>query len=361
MKKILTVILAFVMLTGTLVFAEPARTDVICDLGEYKIVAEAYPQATPNAGTVYIHRNYGVTDSEGNIVVEQKYSEILPPTEGRAAFSLDGSIGFFDENWNVCIEAEYFCNQYPLSSKLYFSEGLAAVGKKDAAKYIVWGYIDRDGNEVTEFVYDRAEPFKDGVAVVGINEQVHSGNIMKYGKIDREGSVVGDFKFGYALGKDYESLWQEPVDVLLSENLVELNGRRYKNSELEYPFINYLGFSYMPLTYYGCRMLGIKCDWTAENGVMLTSGGTPSEDITGYNGMTEGVYDKAVFYKGKLSINGTVYEYGDTAYPLIHYKNIVYIPVNWRQGLEQLGIKYSFVGAEKHENSSRGCMVFVNE
>jgi hypothetical protein len=358
MKKTFVILLSVMMLTCITAFADGIEVKVIHDLGDYKIVAEAYPHAAPRGGPTYIYRNYGVVDSDGNTVVELKYGEILPPTEGRAAFVLDGKIGFFDENWNVCIENKYFSNRYPLNTTIYFSEGLAAVGKSDAARYIVWGYIDRNGNEITDFIYDSAEPFKDGFARVGIDEHVYSGNKTKYGKIDREGNVVEPFKFGYALGMDYEYLWQEPVDVLLSENLVELNGKRYMNSELEHPFINYLGFSYIPLTYYGCRMLGINCDWTAESGVMLTSGGTPSEDITGYNGMKEGVYDKATFYKGRISINGTVYEYGDTAYPLIHYKNIVYIPVNWRQGLEQLGIKYSFVGAEKIENSDRGCMVF---
>ncbi len=359
MKKTFVILLAVIMLTCITAFADEIEVKVIHDLGDYKIVAEAYPHAAPRGGPTYIYRNYGVVDSDGNVVVERKYDEILPPTEGRAAFVLEGKIGFFDENWNVCIENKYFCNIYPLSSTIYFSEGIAAVGKRDAARYIVWGYVDRDGNEITDFIYDSAEPFKNGKARVGIDEYVYNYNEKtKYGTIDREGNVIEPFKFGYALQMDYEYWWQESIDIQLTQNLVELNGKRYNNSDLEYPFINYLGWSYMPLTYYGCRKLGINCDWTAESGVMLTTGGMPSEDITGYNGMKEGVYDKATFYKGKISINGKVYEYGDTAFPLIHYKNIVYIPVLWQTGMEALGIQYNFIGAEKIENSDRGCMVF---
>lgn len=358
MKKILALLFAFLMFSVTTVFAEETEYEVVNDLGDFKIIGEKYPIAVPHGGPVYMYKNYGVIDKDGNVIVEQKYDGILPHTEGRAAFAIDGKIGFFDENWKICIENKYHCNSLPLSD-VEFSEGLAAVAKKDAARYMVWGYIDRDGNEVIDFIYDNAKSFKNGVAEVELYEYVYNYNEkIKYGKIDKAGNIVEPFKFGYALEKDYEYWWQKSIDIQLSANLVELNGTRYKNSDLEYPFINYLGYSYMPLTYYGCRKLGINCDWTEKDGVMLSDGGTPSEDITGTNGMTEGVYDKATFYRGKLTVNGKLYEYGDTAYPLIHYKNIVYMPVLWQTGMEALGIEYSFIGVEKIENSDRGCMVF---
>ncbi len=360
--RILGLVLSFILLFQIVSFAEENdMCYVLHDLGDVKIVAQRYRVTPPHdygQGPIYTYNNYGVIDKVGNVVVKQIYNEILPPSEGRAAFTTaDGNVGFFDENWNIAIEPIYKNNSYP--SKMYFSEGLVPVGKPHPEKYIVKGYIDRDGNEVTDFIYDYTGPFENGVAEVGINEQVYANHTKtKYGKIDKEGNIVKPFKFGYALEKDYEYLWQDPIEVQLSENLVELNGRRYKNSDIEYPFINYLGSSYIPLTYYGCRMMGINCDWTAETGVVLSGGGQMAEDIVGDNGMTEGVLEKATFYRGKLTINGTLYEYGDTAYPLIHYKDVVYIPVLWQTGMEELGIDYSFIGAEQIENSDRGCMVF---
>ncbi len=360
--RIIGLVLSFILIFQLFSFAqENDMCYILHDLGNYKIVAQRYRVTPPHdygQGPIYTYNNYGVIDKDGNVIVTQKYSGILPPSEGRAAFAIDGKLGFFDENWNICIEAKYFCNQSP-SPDIYFSEGLAAVAKKDASRYMVWGYIDRDGNEVIDFIYDGASPFENGVAEVEISEEVYNYNTKrKYAQIDKNGNIVKPFKFGYALGKDYEYLWQDPIEVQLSENLVELNGRRYKNSDIEYPFINYLGYSYIPLTYYGCRMMGINCDWTEETGVVLSGGGQMAEDIVGDNGMTERVLEKATFYRGKLTINGTVYEYGDTAYPLIHYKDVVYIPVLWQTGMEELGIDYSFIGAEKIENSDRGCMVF---
>ena len=355
--RILGLVLSFVFIFNLFVFAEDTgEICVVNDLGDYKIIAEKYYNYY-RGNKFLMYKNYGVTDKEGNIIVEQKYLGILPPSEGRAAFAIDGKIGFFDENWKVCIEPKYHLNQIPFSD-IYFSEGRAAVPKKDDLRAMVWGYIDRDGNEVIDFIYDSASHFKNGVAEVELSEEVYHNTIRKYAVIGKDGSIIHPFKFAYSLKKDYEYLWKDPIEVQLSQNLVELNGRRYENSNIEYPFINYLGFSYIPLTYYGCRMLGINCDWTEETGVVLSRGGEMAEDIIGDNGMTENVLEKATFYKGNLTINGTVYEYGDTAYPLIHYKNVVYMPVLWQTGMEALGIEYSFLGAEQIENSDRGCMVF---
>lgn len=355
--KILGLVLSFILIFNLFVFAEDTgEVFVVNDLGDVKIVGERYYNYF-RGNKFPMYKNYGVTDKDGNVIVEQKYLGILPPVEGRAAFAIDSKIGFFDENWNICIEPKYHLNQLPFSG-IYFSEGRAAIPKKDDLRAMVWGYIDRDGNEVIDFIYDSASPFKNGVAEVELSEQVYHNTVRKYAQIDREGTIVRPFKFAYSLEKDYEYLWKDPIEVQLSQNLVELNGRRYKNSDLEYPFINYMGFSYIPLTYYGCRMLGINCDWAEETGVVLSGGGEMAEDIVGSNGMMENVFEKAMFYKGKLTINDTTYEYGDTAYPLIHYKNVVYMPILWQTGMEALGIEYSFIGEEHIENSDRGCMVF---
>ncbi len=363
MKKIFSLLLAFIIFFGLTAFAEEPALDLVHNLGDFEIVAEKYRVAVPHEynGPVYSYKNYGVKDKNGNYIVEPLYDTIFPPGEGRSAFILDGKIGFFDENWKVLIEAKYESNHYPIESKVVFSEGLAAVGKRnDTSPYgISWGYIDRDGNEVIDFCYDEANPFENGFAVVGIKEEIYNRETkIKYGKIDKEGNVTETFKFGYVYGGEYEYLWHEPIDVILSENLVEINGTLYKNSEIEYPFINYLGYSYIPLTYYGCRMMGINCDWTKEDGVILSSGGEASKNILGESGMESGAYHRAEFYKGKLTVNGKLYEYGDTAYPLIHYKNVVYMPVLWKKGMEELGIDYSYFRDDSKGENETGCMVF---
>lgn len=354
--KITGALLVMILLLQSFAFAQEAEPYVMYDLGDVKIICDRIYLATGPRGAVYAYENYGVADKDGNLIVEQIYEAIDKPAGGRAAFQKDSKIGFFDENWKIVIEPRYACNIHPSIS--YFSEGLAPVGKlTNDSRYIAWGYIDKNGNEVTDFIYDWAGAFENGKARVGIGEYVYYYNTRtKTGVIDKEGNLIEPFKFSY----DDLLNGSDTVDVLLSENLVELNGRRYENSSLEYPFINYLGYSYFPLTYHGCRMLGIRCDWTREDGVMLADGGGVTADIIGENHMQSGIYDRATIYKGKVSVNGKVYEYGDTPYPLISYKDVVYMPVLWQTGMESLGIEYEFLRPDQ-VGGERGCMVFKTQ
>lgn len=348
-KRILAVLLSVLFIMPSNAFASTDGSDSgifnVTDFGEFKIVYTKRV-GTGRGPNSYWYRNCAVIDRDGNFLTEPVYSQILPPSEGRAAFKLDDKWGYFDESWNVVIEALY-------EEAQVFSEGLAAVGEK-GGRYRLYGYIDKDGNKVIETKFSVAEPFENGIATVAIEEMGYYYHMFdKYGKIDNNGNLVEDYKYRYDGHFDTETF-----DVFLSENMVEINGRRYDNSELQYPFINYLGYTYIPLTYNGCRMLGINCDWSRETGLVLGGGGEAAEDIVGKNNMRKGVYDKASLYKGKLTINGTLYEFGDTYYPLLHYKNVVYMPILWKTGMDALGIEYSYIHAEKIENSDNGCMVF---
>ena len=66
-----------------------------------------------------------------------------------------------------------------------FSEGLLNIGKTDNGKCYNYGYIDESGNVAIDFIYQEADAFSCGVAVVK--------KAGKYGCIDRSGNVVIDF------------------------------------------------------------------------------------------------------------------------------------------------------------------------
>ena len=53
-----------------------------------------------------------------------------------------------------------------------------------------WGYINKDGKLVIDYLYDKAKSFKEGLAPVCINN--------KWGYIDLKGNVVIDFQYEYA-------------------------------------------------------------------------------------------------------------------------------------------------------------------
>jgi len=71
-------------------------------------------------------------------------------------------------------------------SSSYPSEGYIAT-KKDGR----WGYLDKAGNEVIPFIYKRASNFKNGLAVVFVDEN-------RAGYIDKNGTMVISARYSFA-------------------------------------------------------------------------------------------------------------------------------------------------------------------
>ncbi len=92
----------------------------------------------------------------------------------------DGKFGYINKEGIEITEFKY-------EDTNYFSEGLAPVKLK--GKY---GYINKNGKEVIDFKFDQANPFTNGIAPVCINN--------KWGYIDKKGKVIIDFKYEYAIG-----------------------------------------------------------------------------------------------------------------------------------------------------------------
>lgn len=72
--------------------------------------------------------------------------------------------------------------------KPVFSEGLAVVSMEGPSGR-KFGFIDKNGNEVVPLKYDIAHPFKEGLAIVKLNE--------KWGFIDKNGKEVIPPKYDY--------------------------------------------------------------------------------------------------------------------------------------------------------------------
>ena len=109
------------------------------------------------------------------IKLKSFYSDIRQFSEGLAPAGKDGIYGYIDKNENEIITFEF-------EDALPFSEGLAPV-KKDG----MYGYIDKDGKEVIPFEFEDALPFSQDLAPVKKKE--------KYGYIDKDRKVIIPFEF----------------------------------------------------------------------------------------------------------------------------------------------------------------------
>jgi hypothetical protein len=152
----------------------------------------------------YVPVKWGFIDKTGQEVFpENEYEDIKDFSEGKAAVVLNGKWGFIDKSGQEVIPCMY---DYVLS----FSNGKACVNsggkwmmQEDYSysaynddKYHLynmyyvyhvcfggrWGFIDEQGNEAIPVKYDWVEPFRDGLAAVGLDG--------KSGYIDMSGQEV---------------------------------------------------------------------------------------------------------------------------------------------------------------------------
>ena len=131
--------------------------------------------------------HWGYMDTQGKAVIKNKFLKAGPFTNGRAIAAKPGEneyiYGFINKKGEWINEPVY-------TSEIYFSEGLACVStyiwvknqpvnskhlktKKDALGYKLakkWGYINKKGEPVIPFVFDRPGHFSNGLAIPEVNE-----------------------------------------------------------------------------------------------------------------------------------------------------------------------------------------------
>ena len=122
-------------------------------------------------------------DKTGKKLDDQVYSDARAFNEGLAPVQAKDSYlyGFIDTKGNTVIEPKF-------NNVSWFYEGLAAVCKNvgGAKRY---AYINKDGKAITDFVFEEAKDFQNGVARVKSNG--------KFGLIDKFGAPITECVYDY--------------------------------------------------------------------------------------------------------------------------------------------------------------------
>ncbi len=118
---------------------------------------------------------FGCINKQGEWIIPADFKNISPFENGIAKVESDYLSGFINEQGEFIDKSEYY-----RINTASFTEGLARVQPAD--KYGYYGFIDINGKMVIEPVFHWALPFKDGLAVVQINN--------KWGYINTAGKQV---------------------------------------------------------------------------------------------------------------------------------------------------------------------------
>lgn len=123
-------------------------------------VAENADQTEGALFGVTVNGKYGFMDKHGNLVIQPKYENTFPFSDGLAAVQVGNLWGYIDRHDTMIIEPQFI--QVGL-----FSHGYAPV--KLQHQYLKgWGYIDTKGKLVIEPQFDHVERFHNGIAKVGM-------------------------------------------------------------------------------------------------------------------------------------------------------------------------------------------------
>lgn len=123
------------------------------------------------AAVVIKNNKRGIISSSGKILLECLYEDVLPFSEGLAAYKdLDGSWRFIDTEGRIVLTLD---PAYYVSSLCGFKCGLCAVFKTNEDNYeMKYGYLNKQGREVIECKFSYAGDFDElsELAVVSIDD-----------------------------------------------------------------------------------------------------------------------------------------------------------------------------------------------
>lgn len=135
---------------------------------------------------------------------------------------------------------------------------------------------------------------------------------------------------------------EKTVSVNLPRFSIYLNGTKVNPLYHQYPLITYKDITYFPMTYHGCRFLGLETKWQTQTGLEINKNNITAayrEDYRKAKNM--GTYS-ATIPTFPIKVNGKLIDNTQEEYPLLLFRDVTYFPLTWRFAVEEFGWDYSF-------------------
>lgn len=128
---------------------------------------------------------------------------------------------------------------------------------------------------------------------------------------------------------------------------VTFNGTVVQNENRQFPLIVYNDITYVPMTYYDCRYLGLTTNWNSETSTLSIEKSDITAAYRDYEWQWKnGKKHNASVCSFNIVVNGEIVDNSKEEYPLLTFRDVTYFPLTWRFAVEEFGWDYSF----DHEN-----------
>ncbi|MEG0774004.1 WG repeat-containing protein [Clostridium sp.] len=139
----------------------------------------------------------GIIDANGEYVVKPIYGSIGNFAEERAAVIDDEGFKVIDETGRILTTKAYsFIGTYEDGRALF-------ANNREDGKYL-YGYLDREGNEVIPLQFESGTDFKNGRAIVKVKDNV-------YEMIDVQGNIITTYNYAFVGNMNEELLVFQPI------------------------------------------------------------------------------------------------------------------------------------------------------
>ena len=133
-----------------------------------------------------------------------------------------------------------------------------------------------------------------------------------------------------------ESVALPSFDVTFGEEKVDSEQRQY-------PLIVYKDITYVPMTYFDCRYLGLSTVWDDETRTLSIEQTPINCAYRDYKWEWKNTKNnKASVCDFNIVVNGKTIDNSKEEYPLLTFRDVTYFPLTWRFAVDEFGWEYSF-------------------
>ena len=116
----------------------------------------------------------------------------------------------------------------------------------------------------------------------------------------------------------------------------------------QYPLLVYKDITYVPMTWGYGNLLNLNISWSRKEGLAIDKG-DPSQwkDFRHDDRNTKNSKNQtATIVDFEITVNGKIIDNSKEPYPLLFFRDIVYIPLTWNLAVTEFGWRYSYSDAE---------------
>lgn len=124
---------------------------------------------------------------------------------------------------------------------------------------------------------------------------------------------------------------------------VKFNEVKVDNSYRQFPLVVYKDITYIPMTYYDCRHLGLVTRWDNNTRTLAIEKEPVSCAYRNYNWEWKNSNNnKASVCDFNIIVNGKKIDNTKEEYPLLAFRDVTYFPLTWRFAVDEFAWEYSF-------------------